>query len=98
MGQSPLEWGDFPFVHLSVCPSVHSPLWVILLSLRPSQPGLEPGWLVAPQALLDGPEDVRIYVHMYGRTENLPILQDFVLYWGRCPASPHANQENVISK
>ena len=20
-----------------------------------------------------------------GRTKNLPILQDFVLYWGRCP-------------
>ena len=20
-----------------------------------------------------------------GRTENLPILQDFVSYWGRCP-------------
>ena len=27
------------------------------------------------------------------RTENLPILQDFVPYWGRCPASPHENKE-----
>ena len=26
------------------------------------------------------------------QTENLPILQDFVPYWGRCPASPHENQ------
>ena len=26
------------------------------------------------------------------RTENLPILQDFVPYQGRCPASPHENQ------
>ena len=26
------------------------------------------------------------------RTENLPILQDFVPYGGRCPASPHENQ------
>ena len=24
-------------------------------------------------------------------TENLPILQDFVPYLGRCPASPHEN-------
>ena len=28
-----------------------------------------------------------------GQTENLPILQDFVPYWGRCPACPHENQE-----
>ena len=30
------------------------------------------------------------------RTENLPILQDFVPYWGRCPASQrkiYANKE-----
>ena len=25
-------------------------------------------------------------------TENLPILQDFVPYQGRCPACPHENQ------
>ena len=27
-----------------------------------------------------------------GWTENLPILQDFVPYRGRCPTSPHENQ------
>ena len=26
----------------------------------------------------------RGYIRMDGRTENLPILQDFVPYWGRC--------------
>ena len=49
-GQSPVEWGDFPFVRPSVCPSVrplvcpsvHSPLWAIQPGLRPSQPGLSP--------------------------------------------------------
>ena len=30
-----------------------------------------------------------------GWTENLPILQDFVPYRGRCPASPHKNQGKV---
>ena len=33
---------------------------------------------------------------MYERMENLPILQDFVPYWGRCPASQRkfwANKE-----
>ena len=27
--------------------------------------------------------------------ENLPILQDFVPYWGRCPASPHETKEKI---
>ena len=27
--------------------------------------------------------------------ENLPILQDFVPYWGRCPASPMKTREKV---
>ena len=44
-GQSPVEWGDFPSIHLFI-----SPLWNIQLGLRPSQPGLKPeawlaGWL-----------------------------------------------------
>ena len=26
------------------------------------------------------------------QTENLPILQDFIPYRGRCPANPHENQ------
>ena len=29
------------------------------------------------------------------RTENIPILQDFVAYRGRCPASPHETKEEV---
>ena len=32
---------------------------------------------------------------MYGQTENLPILQDFVPYRGRCPASPMKAKEKV---
>ena len=32
---------------------------------------------------------------MYIQTENLPILQDFVPYRGRCPASPHEIKEKV---
>ena len=48
--QSPVEWGDFPFIRPSVRPSVHSPLWAIQPGLRPSQPGLKSeawlaGWL-----------------------------------------------------
>ena len=52
-------------------------------------------WLAGPQAWLDGPEggDGQTNVRMDGQTENLPILQDFVPYWGRCPASPHENRE-----
>ena len=30
-----------------------------------------------------------------GQTENLPILQDFVPYRGRCPASPMKTKEKV---
>ena len=29
---------------------------------------------------------------MEGQMENLPIIQDFVPYRGRCSASPHENQ------
>ena len=32
------------------------------------------------------------YGRTIGRTENHPILQDFVPYQGRCPASPLENQ------
>ena len=105
-GQSPVEWEDFPYVRPSVrpsiCPSVHPSvrmsirpsLWAIQpglkpsqLGLRPSQPGLRPN---QPSLWMDGQTDVH--------RENLPILQDFVPYRGRCPASPYVNQENVISK
>ena len=92
-GRSPVEWGDFPFVHSSVRPSVDSPLWAIHPGLSPSQPSLRlQAWLAGPQAWLDGPEGGgRTDERMNGRTENLPILQDFVPYRGRCPASPHEN-------
>ena len=36
--------------------------------------------------------DGRMDERTNGQTENLPILQDFVPYWGRCPASPRENQ------
>ena len=49
-------------------------------------------WLAGPQAWLDGPEG-GTNGWTDGRTENLPILQDFVPYQGRCPASPHENKE-----
>ena len=51
-------------------------------------------WLAGPQAWLDGQEggmDGWTYERTYERTENLPILQDFVPYRGRCPACPHEN-------
>jgi len=52
------------------------------LGLRPGWLSLRPGWIAQ-----------RGVVCTYGRTkermnkqtENLPILQDFVPYWGRCP-------------
>ena len=44
-----------------------------------------------PIAWLDGPEG-GTDGQTKKRTENLPILQDFVPYRGRCPAFPHENQ------
>ena len=45
-GQSPVEWGDFPYVCPYVRPyvrlSVRPPLWAIQPGLRPSQPVLRP--------------------------------------------------------
>ena len=70
-GQSPVEWGDFLFVHS------FRPGW---LGLRPGWLGLRPGWQAQRGEWTDE------------RTENLPILQDFVPYRGRCPACPHENQ------
>ena len=44
-----------------------------------------------PEGLPGGPGGVRMYGRTYkqtdGRTEFLPILQDFVPCWGRCPAT-----------
>ena len=49
---------------------------------QPGWLGLRPGWMAQRG---NGRTDEC--------TENLPILQDFVPYWGRCPAPPHENQE-----
>ena len=106
-GQSPVEWGDFPSVRSSVRPFVRPspPLWAIQPGLRPSQPGLRPsqpslkpetwlaGWLgLRPGWMARRGGDGQTNERTNGRTENLPILQDFVPYRGRCPASPHENQ------
>ena len=42
-----------------------------------------------PPDCVDGPEvgDGRTYGRTDGRMENLPILQDFVPYRGRCPVT-----------
>ena len=45
-----------------------------------------------------GCTDVRTYVQTDGRTENLPILQDFVPYRGRCPATAQLQLENCIKR
>ena len=58
------------------------------LGLRPGWLGLRPGWMAQRGERTDGRTDER--------TENLPILQDFVPYRGRCPASQrkiYANKE-----
>ena len=78
-GQSPVEWGDFPFVRPYVRLYIHP-------SIPPSGPSSQAwlagpqAWLAGPQAGLDGPEG-----GTDGRRENLPILQDFFPYWVRCP-------------
>ena len=47
-----------------------------------------------PNTPLTGRTDER----MDGRTENLPILQDFVPYRGRCPASIEITKKETIKK
>ena len=58
-GQSPVEWGDFP----SVCLSVHPPseAWLAgWLGLRPGWLGLRPGWLdLRPAGLAKKPENLK---------------------------------------
>ena len=50
-GQSPVEWGNFPYVSLSIHPS----LWAIQPGLKPSQPGLRPSQpCLKPEAWLTG--------------------------------------------
>ena len=50
-GQSPVEWGDFPYVRPSIRPSVCPS---VCPSICPSVP--PPGWLAGPQAWLAGPQ------------------------------------------
>ena len=93
MGQSRVEWVDF----LSVCLSDRLPVPPL------DHPAKPEAWLVGPQIWLAGPEawlDVEQtdIEQTDGRTANPPILQDYVLYRGRCPASAHENQENLIQK
>ena len=40
--------------------------------------------------------DGRMDVRMDGRMENLSILQDFIPYWGRCPATTQLQHKNYI--
>ena len=65
----------------------YRPSWLGLrpgwLCLRPGWLGLRPGWMAQRGERTDGWTDKRM--------ENLPILQDFVPYWGHCPVSPHEN-------
>ena len=104
-GRSPVEWGDFPFVRRFIRPSVRPfpPLgqpampqaWLAGPHTWLSGPQTwlagPQAWLAGPQAWLAGPEG-GTNGWTNERTENLPILQDFVPYWGRCLASPHENQ------
>ena len=50
-------------------------------------------WLAVPQAWLAGPQIWLAGPHRL--TENLPILQEFAPYQGRCPAYPHETKEKV---
>ena len=69
------------------------PAW---LALRPDWLGLRPAWLALGPSRggTDGRTDVRTYV----RTENLPILQDFVPYWDRCPATAQLQPKNCVKQ
>ena len=78
-GQSPVEWGDFPFIRPSVHPSVRLSIPPLEVP-RASQAGLRPSQSQNPKG---GREDK----WMNGWMENLPILQDFVHYQSRCPAT-----------
>ena len=47
---------------------------------------------------LEGGMDGRMDGRTYGRMENLPILQDFVPYRGRCPAAAQLQPKNCIKR
>ena len=60
--------------------------------MRPDWLGLRPAW----QAL--GPSRGGTDGRTNERTENLPILQDFVPYRGRCPATAQLQPKNCIKR
>ena len=62
------------------------------LGFRPGWLGLRPGWL----SLRPGWMALRGDGRTNKRTENLPIIQDFIPYRGRCPASPPKKQGYLI--
>ena len=106
-GQSPGEWGDFPSVRSSVLP--FPPIWAIRLGLRLSHPDLRPNQpCLKPEAQLAGWLALRSgwlglrpgwlglrpgWLGLRPGWLGLPILQDFVSYWGCCPKS-RAGQGN----
>ena len=53
--------------------------------------GQTDGW---KEGWMDGQTDGR----MNEWTENLPILQDFVPYWDRCPAKAQLQPDNYIKR
>ena len=87
-----IAWHQHPSVHSSVCPPNDRPkAKPDRLQAQPdrsqvSQPG--PASQASGPASQDGRTDRRMYVR------NLPILQDFVPYRGRCPASQWKFQAN----
>ena len=95
--RSPVEWGDFASVRSSIHPPLGHPARPEAQPARPetqlarseAQPASQPSlrlqaWLAGPQIWLAGPEG-GMDRQTNGRTENLPILQDFVPYRGSCP-------------
>ena len=83
-GQSPVEWGDFPFIR----PSIHPfpPLGhPARPEAQPARPKAEPAW---PETQLARPE-AQSASH---------ILHDFVPYRGCCPASPKKTKKISFKK
>ena len=64
------------------------------LGLRPGWLGLRPGWMAQRGEWTDGQTDEQTD----GQTENLPILQDFVPYRGRCPKNRQHRYRLIVPK
>ena len=69
------------------------PAW---LALRPDWLGLRPAWLALGPSR--GGKDAQTDGWTDGRTENLPILLDFVPYRGLCPATAQLEPKNCIKR